>query len=274
MIKNETVIFTGFANPQDNLPCLSREEKGILDALNPLESKQLIKKHLHRKDLDVKSYFDFLSTWENQLSIFHFAGHANSTKLRFQDNAVFFGAIAEELVDRNKESLQLVFLNGCSTKAHVQTLFEQGVQAVIATSANVKDELAADLAICFYQNMAKGDNIEKAFKSGLRYLQSVQQLNSQHRILGQPEEYRSSIHFSRQAPEHLPWGLYVNTSNALQYAIVQKSTSPKNVTRQVVQGNVINQASDQGVIISGTTTGDININHHHLSKGEQTNAGE
>jgi len=222
MRQKEVVIFTGFANPGKDLGYLSKEQKGIHDALHPLESKQELKKHLWRDDLDTRAYFELLQAWANQISIFHFGGHANSTQLGLYDHSAFFGSLAEELIARNKDSLQLVFLNGCSTKAHVQTLFDLGVKAVIATSATVQDSLAAELAICFYENLAKGDDIDNAFNSGIRYLKSIQQNTIPHRILEQPESYRGSAYFSRKEEnEVLPWGLYVNDDQVLHYKITQ-----------------------------------------------------
>jgi len=266
---NEVVIFTGFANPTNNLLNLSKEQKGIHEVLHPLESQQLLKKHLWRQDLDVKGYFEFLQEWTNQISIFHFGGHANSTQLGFQDHAAFFGSLAEELIERNKESLWLVFLNGCSTQAHVQTLFDGGVKAVIATSAAVKDDLAAELAIWFYKYLAKGDNIKNAFNSSVRYLKSLQKIGPRYRILEQPVEWasRGSVKFSRQDEEddQLPWGLYVNDAQALNYTIV-RDKSGQNPSTQVIQGNQINTASDQGTIISGPVEGGITITHHHRNK--------
>lgn len=266
MRQKEVVIFTGFANPGKDLGCLSKEQKGIHDALHPLESKQELKKHLWRDDLDTRAYFELLQAWANQISIFHFGGHANSTQLGLHDHSAFFGSLAEELIARNKDSLQLVFLNGCSTKAHVQTLFDLGAKAVIATSATVQDSLAAELAICFYENLAKGDTIVNAFNSGIRYLKSIQQNTIQPRILEQPESYRGSAYFLRKKEENevLPWGLYFNDDQVLHYKIIQDTDTPQqNSPERIVQYNTFNTVSNQGTIISGPVAGGINITHHH-----------
>lgn len=262
--QNQAVIFTGFANPAKDLSYLSKEQKGIHDVLHPLESNQQLKKHLWRDDLDVKAYFALLREWANQISVFHFGGHANSTELGLYDHTVFFGSLAEELVVRNQKSLQLVFLNGCSTKAHVQTLFNLGVKAVIATSATVQDNLAAELAICFYENLAQGDSIAQAFHSGVRYLKSIRQNAFQHRILEQPENYRGSTYFSQAKDEKevLPWGLYVNDDEVLNYAIVEERPTQESPD----QGNDKNTINSQGdnntnIQINSSKVGrDINVN--------------
>ncbi|HRI60578.1 MAG TPA: hypothetical protein PK228_12660, partial [Saprospiraceae bacterium] len=106
------VIFTAFANPHGDLANLTREQNGIQDALGPLEAAGKLK-HLLRTDTDLNAFFDFLQRWKNQLVIFHYAGHANSEALSLQNAPTFFKPLAEELLARNPESLQLVFLNGC-----------------------------------------------------------------------------------------------------------------------------------------------------------------
>jgi hypothetical protein len=51
------------------------------------------------------------------------------------DTEASFEEMASEIAGRNKDSLQLIFLNGCSTLAQVDHLLKLGVPAVIATSA-------------------------------------------------------------------------------------------------------------------------------------------
>jgi hypothetical protein len=229
-------------------------------------SKGVIKTLWQKNEMELKGYFNAIHEWRNQVAIFHFGGHANSQKLSLQDNTTFFAPLAEELVARNSDSLQLVFLNGCSTQAHVKTLFDLGVKAVIATSADVKDGLAAELAITFYENLAKGDSIKAAFESSARYTKSLQTPVS-HRILDQPEDYRGSRFFDDPHATDLPWGLYVSDDTALEYTIIgqddsakaeEKEASQGNVG-QIIHGDVHNQATGDGVIISGNTQGDINI---------------
>jgi hypothetical protein len=265
MSKN-TVIFTGFANPKRDLENLNKEHNGIQEALASLVSKGVIKTLWQKNEMELKGYFNAIHEWRNQVAIFHFGGHANSQKLSLQDNTTFFAPLAEELVARNSDSLQLVFLNGCSTQAHVKTLFDLGVKAVIATSADVKDGLAAELAITFYENLAKGDSIKAAFESSARYTKSLQTPVS-HRILDQPEDYRGSRFFDDPHATDLPWGLYVSDDTALEYTIIgqddsakaeEKEASQGNVG-QIIHGDVHNQATGDGVIISGNTQGDINI---------------
>lgn len=226
---NKPVIFTGFANPRGDLENLNREQNGIQKALTKLESKGAIKNHWQRNEMGHKDYFNAIQDWANQVAIFHFGGHANSQGLRLQDMATFFEPLAKELVARNRESLQLVFLNGCSTETHVKTLFDLGVKAVIATSTNVSDNLAAELAIRFYENLANGDNIKTAFKSSTSYIKARSDSFS-FEIIDDPIEYRASIPVDDSQMSGSHWGLHVRDKTALEYVLPEPVTIPRLLT--------------------------------------------
>ncbi|MDX2134749.1 MAG: CHAT domain-containing protein [Saprospiraceae bacterium] len=204
---NIPVIFTAFANPKGDLSNLTNEQNDIQDALAPLDDAGRIK-HLLRTDTDLTAYFDFLKRWENQLVLFHFAGHANSEAVSLQNADTFFKPLAEELIARQKDSLQLVFLNGCSTYAHVQTLFDLGVPAVIATSADVNDDMAAQFAVRFYINLAKGDSIEAAYASAANYVKSGSD-DARFHYLGRVETWRGPAPRTEAVQEEIPWCLYL-----------------------------------------------------------------
>lgn len=207
------VIFTAFANPHGDLTNLVLEQNGIQDALGPLEAGGKLK-HLLRTDTDLNAYFDFLRRWQNQIVIFHYAGHANSEALSLQNANTFFKPLAEELLARNPDSLQLVFLNGCSTHGHVQTLFDLGAPAVIATSASVDDKQAMQLAIRFYGNLAQGDNIETAYKSAANYVKGSS-TEARFRHLGDIQPWRGIGFRAGSFPSEFPWGLYVREGRQL-----------------------------------------------------------
>lgn len=207
------VIFTAFANPHGDLTNLVLEQNGIQDALGPLEAGGKIK-HLLRTDTDLNAYFDFLRRWQNQIVVFHYAGHANSEALSLQNAKTFFKPLAEELLARNPDSLQLVFLNGCSTHGHVQTLFDLGVPAVIATSASVDDKQAMHLAIRFYGNLAQGDNIETAYKSAANYVKGSS-TEARFRHLGDIQPWRGISFRAETTGGEFPWGLYVREGSQL-----------------------------------------------------------
>ena len=207
------VIFTAFANPRGDLFNLNQEQNGIQDVLGALEAAGSIK-HLLRTDTDLTAYFDFLQRWQDQIVIFHYGGHADSEGLDLQHAATFFQPLAEELVARNADSLQLVFLNGCSTYAHVETLFKLGVPAVIATSAPVNDGRAREFAVRFYGNIARGDSLVEAYRSAANFVKGNSR-EARFRQLGEVQVWRSIGKHPGAESEEFPWGLYLREAGVL-----------------------------------------------------------
>lgn len=260
-----TVVFTGFANPRGDLSNLSKEQHGIQQALNTLEAQGTLKKYLLKTDLSLEAYFDFLQDWENQLTVFHFGGHANGQEIGLHNNEAFFESLAQELVERNKNCLKFIFLNGCSTQGHVQTLFDLGAKAVIATSAEINDNLAALFAIRFYQNMAKGDTLEAAFKSARNYANTRQGKNKMHRILEEPENYRGSAIFAKnkqQKTQRLPWGLFVNDAQVLEYTLTQKQGKTNTEAKDDESSTFNNFGTVTNQIKEVKVDGDFTINNN------------
>ncbi|HAS46098.1 MAG TPA: hypothetical protein DCS93_36795 [Microscillaceae bacterium] len=201
------VIFTAYANPDRDLKNLNKEEQGIQDLFMPLLVNNRIQNHLSRYNTDLKSYFEFLRLWREKITIFHFGGHVNSDGLVLQNIDAFFKPLAQELSQRNPASLKLVFLNGCSTKAHVQTLFDLGIKAVIATSVDVEDATATDFALHFYEELAAGHTIGEAYQSASNFIKSGSQ-EIRFQQLG--EIVRGSKLIKPKKAEDFPWALYLH----------------------------------------------------------------
>jgi CHAT domain-containing protein len=216
-VKLKPVIFTAFANPAQDLQYLNKEQKEIQKLLMPLESQEQIAKHYNINDTSLQDYFDFIKAWENRLSIFHFGGHAGSLEIRLQDGKVFFEHLAKELINRNPSSLQLVFLNGCATQAHVQNLFELGAKAVIATVDDVKDGQASSFAIAFYQNLVNGDTLTQAFSSAVNFIQSPKGSSQRFRQGSRPIRWSKRLDHQGE----FPWGLYINNDEVGEYRLVE-----------------------------------------------------
>ena len=229
MKQSKPVILTVFANPNGNLVNLKYEETKIRKLLSPLNARGQID-HINDPSLNLENYFGLLGDWKNQITIFHFGGHANGNNLRLEDIQALFKPLAEELADRNKGLLQLVFLNGCATYQLVQTLFDLKVKAVIATQMLVTDKMAANFAISFYKNLVTGDNLETAYNSAMREVIAQTKINSLQYFL-QPkrwlEDYQELIKFKNN--DQFPWGLYVNDSTILSKNLLLSESTKKKV---------------------------------------------
>ncbi|WP_299462872.1 CHAT domain-containing protein [uncultured Microscilla sp.] len=256
------VVFTVFANPKQDLEYLTEEQNAIQSMLMPLDEKQC--KHIVRSDTHLADYFEFLKRWKNRIAIFHYGGHANSVGLKLVDHDSFFTPLAKELAKRNKDALQLVFLNGCSTHYHVKTLFEAGVKSVIATRVAVGDKLASDFAVQFYNNIASGDNLREAFESTCHYIEAVQGgQGKRYRIEATPMLWRGSVKRNSEEDEKLPWRLYTLDEAYLEYALPPEAPLVSNTKAQQSKveenKNVYNHGGVKNQINHSNIQGDVNF---------------
>jgi hypothetical protein len=194
------IIFLASANDTTAHLALLKEEIDTIDrSLRQLDRHGFIRvkrdEHITARDL-----IDHLATFQDQIVIFHFAGHAGAKLLSLDDQPVQAEGLADFFQGQN--SLKLVFLNGCSTREQVQLLFDAGVPAVIATSVEVNDGNALLFAEVFYDSLAKKYTIERAF----HFAQAAVKLTAQ----GAPsaEIYRGVK--TGEKDETFPWGLYIN----------------------------------------------------------------
>lgn len=165
------VIFLAFANDRVEhrryLRQLPREARDLRQALEAEGVRQLC-------DLVVRENVtagEMLAVFRDQryrgrIAVLHYGGHAGSFQLLLEGEAgspeAADGTGLAAFLGR-QQSLQLVFLNGCSTEAQVQDLLEAGIPSVIATSQAIDDTVATDFAGSFYRDLAGGDTIQTAF---------------------------------------------------------------------------------------------------------------
>ena len=219
------VIFTIFANPKGDLQGLSQEQNGIQDALDPLVAAGKVE-HLMRRDTDRAAFFNLVrNRAKNEFTILHYGGHADQRALALADTEASFEEMASEIADRNPQSLQLVFLNGCSTLAQVAHLHKLGIPAVIATSAPISDSRAKDLAIRFYEHIALGEGIAEAYQSAVRFVNSGE-ATAQRKIGETPSPLRDILLEDREpkAEADFPWGLYVREGAVLEGSPILKDS--------------------------------------------------
>ena len=194
------IIVLAFANEQEGrryLRDLPEELRQLHDILKGAERNGLCRLEvLSNATLD--QIFDVFTRNRDQVTILHYAGHADSGRLLLESSAAGGAAahasgLATFLGQR--QGLQLVFLNGCSTRGQVARLLEAGVAAVIATARAIDDTMARTFAIAFYTELASGAPLRTAYESArgrvLAAHDSAPEAYYGHRELGTDSESAS-----------------------------------------------------------------------------------
>lgn|GEM_PF-3361445 len=200
------VIFFALANdttrPLDNL---KDEIEGIKKALKPVVDGKLVELVID----DTATTQEILDTFRNpkyrdRIAIFHFAGHADGYTLCVENAEgepdVADGKGFAEFLGQ-QQNLQLAFLNACSTQPQVEELLSANVNAVVATSQKISDDVAKQISIEFYRSLATGANLHQAFKEAEASVK-MKRGTSVFRGLywkGQP----------KANPNRFPWDFYV-----------------------------------------------------------------
>ena len=209
-MSDKPIIFLAFANKQDDyLPMVNRERKNIYRSLRWFHDNDVIKVETEATT-SLEDIFDVFTQYDNQVTIFHYGGHAGSYSLELETpdegSRTAYAIGLAQLLGR-QQGLQLVFLNGCATKAQVEVLLESGVKAVIATSSKVEDRMATEFAELFYNALSGHSSIQRAFQIASAFISS----KYQH---FQPLQTYRAASFDVEQPENqngdLPWGLYLN----------------------------------------------------------------
>lgn len=199
-----TVVFAFANSGDDHLPLLKEESRMLLQCLGPLHDQGILE--LHREESStLEELIDIFDRFDQRLAIFHYGGHATSNTLLTESGAAHAAGLSAHLAGQ-KENLVLVFLNGCSTLPQVNRLLELGIPAVIATSVPIADTRATEFAAWFYQALAGGRSLGKAFDFASASLQT------KYQDLTSPEviQYRGQHLETEDAGNVSPWGLYVS----------------------------------------------------------------
>lgn len=227
------LVFLAFANDQDNhLPLLEDERKAITAELIPLASKQYFQLFTESSATtdDISRY---VAEFKDRILIFHYGGHADSTKLILADQTANSNGLAQLL--GLQSDLKLVFLNGCSTREQVEELFDAGIPAVIATSVPIADDSAKVFAAIFYKALATRHDLESAFKlAAADYLMKAGESVGIYRGIGAAPDPK----------EGLPWGLYIQES---QEVVLQWKLPIESSASIIVRGAALSYKGGQTI---------------------------
>ncbi|MEM7367457.1 MAG: AAA family ATPase [Bacteroidota bacterium] len=207
-MQQKPVIFLAFANEMESasryLRGLAKEKMLIKEALESAAEAGLCEL-IVESNATVGSIINTFqkARYRDRIAIFHYGGHADGYQLLLEGidgkNVVAHG---EGLVSffARQTSLQLIFLNGCSTQEQSLDLVSAGVPAVIGTSHAVSDEVATKLATRFYGGLASGASIQRSWKEA-----------EDEVLILKGKGNTRSLYFqeSQEAPEFFPWDLYI-----------------------------------------------------------------
>ncbi|UFH54355.1 CHAT domain-containing protein [Spirosoma sp. KNUC1025] len=192
------VLLFAYANDkEDYLSGLEDEKKAIDLQLTPLkrENKLIYEDNINTTD----ALADALMK-NQRVCVFHFAGHANSRQLLFEDQLAEIKGVVPML--KFQKELFLVVLNGCSTDPQVKRLLDIGIPAVISTKRPVNDRRAQEFASRFYTSLANGDPLLKAFEFGL-----TQRLLTEPNLESNRTERGIKLVTNRENDDELEWKL-------------------------------------------------------------------
>jgi hypothetical protein len=142
------------------------------------------------------------------------------------------------IVNRHKSPLKLVFLNGCATQAQVDSFFNIGVDAVIATRAKIGDTPAKEFATTFYKALFREqETLEQAFNDAVA---QVKRLSDEIQVEQEPLTDRGPkkerLKQIMENGEQMPWFLYTRREEILKSAFLpKKSTSAMGMANKPIQ---------------------------------------
>ena len=215
---------------------LQEEINGIKEKLDPVKLQEGLQyTDMYGKSTTREKVFRQIRELPTELDlcVFHYGGHATSGSLELNEaegkdtKGIKINGLAEQL--GSIDSLQLVFLNGCSTRNQVKIFLENGIKAVIATSTTIDDELATIFSKTFYECFAKGDSIGTAYDSAKKEILSelekekILDINQSSNFFMDDEEEDDE-----NQEEEVPWGLYYREENksVLEWALKLEKAEP------------------------------------------------
>ncbi len=202
-------VFFAFANDRADraryLRNLPDEQRHVREAMEAAVEAGLCEV-VERANATVDEVLDVFQDpeYRDRVAVFHFGGHAGDAELLLESaggeaTVAHAGGLARFL--GQQRGLELVFLNGCSSRGQVQGLLDAGVPAVIATSQAIDDAVATELSSRFYKALASGATVRTAYTEA----QAAVQVRRGDQARG---TYRSFVP-DVVAEDRWPWDLYV-----------------------------------------------------------------
>lgn len=195
------VILLAFANDRQGsfLRGIAEEQKAIMGALAPAIDSNACKVVI-LPDASANDIVQAFQKHKEQVCIFHYGGHADGHALLLASGDGAQQVEGKHLADflREQDSLELVFLNGCSSRGQAEGLLGASIPNVIATSQAINDSSARDIASHFYHALASGSSLSEAFAEAQAAV--LMQSGGQTRSL-----YWEGMEEASNAGDPMPW---------------------------------------------------------------------
>ncbi|MEL7499474.1 MAG: CHAT domain-containing protein [Planctomycetota bacterium] len=207
-----------FADPLRDLDNLKRETSGLRSVFrNSSVFEVRILQHPSLAEIE-----DVFQLNRNQIVLFHYSGHADGFRQMMESEAgttevVRVSGFASFLA--SQRGLRFVFLNGCSTKLQKEAFFDAGVPAVLATTEDIDDQLAADFSLRFYRGLLSEADLQTAYDEAVSSINArdrdapVQHraIRIKNKTIGDPEND------DKDHPSD--WQLYAQEDTALNWSV-------------------------------------------------------
>lgn len=222
------VIFLAFANDKQEtgafLRNLTQERNGIRDALLPAQEEKLCDVVVEPDVTIDRIISNFQNKhYRDRIAVFHYGGHADSYQLLLENyKGEREDADSKGLVSflAKQKGLQLIFLNGCCSQQQALDLIEAGLPAVVGTSQKIDDGVATKLSVRFYQGLAAGLGIDRAWVEAIDQIKIEKGAGNTRGMHGQGlgeafDRFPWEIYYRQGAEQIKEWNLPEAVGNPL-----------------------------------------------------------
>lgn len=177
------------------------------------------------------SLFDLFNqpayNYSKTINLLHYSGHSSKEGIVLHEvDGGNETVTAERLADflALQEGLEVVFLNSCCSKSIGEKLLGNKIKAVIETTNVVGDSDAAKFSEYFYQALASGKNLKKAFLSAQQRFEKAENESNDGGIQGKHRYISTSK--KEQNEKKCLWNLaYQEEAFVEEWYLVERTTS-------------------------------------------------
>ncbi|MEM6803604.1 MAG: CHAT domain-containing protein [Bacteroidota bacterium] len=190
----KSFILLAFANDREGegrfLTELSKERANLMSIL------QSVMVPLVKSVASGDSIKEIFRDYKEELSIFHYGGHAEKEGLQTeldelnQEAYSHISGLAKFM--GLQDGLRLAFLNGCNTIGQCDEFHKAGIPCVIGTTRKIGDREARRFSEEFYKSLAKGGSIQQSFEEASASIESILGKESLFRNFETEEEQKKS----------------------------------------------------------------------------------